>query len=246
MRKLLIILLFIFPMGAAASDCFPFDAWRAAIVAGDGDEAQAVLDRAGKACGCSEDDQHCLPLPGFSVAISVTELQDVGRRMLDWQKSLPERCKSTESNADRNRESMENCYKKQTVAFHDGIEGEAYGRLFAPMVLEMGPLDKEQIDFTPGPGGAPVPKRKQYSREAERIGKQICDLETRLEDNKGKLERVRRRGNISPGAKYRRERELQRLVKEMTDLIVRLKQDFRQKTGETFNPFDFCGPAAAE
>ena len=248
MRKWLVILVLVLllPAGAMADDCFDFSAWREAVVKGDESAAAAAIQAGRIACGCTEATHTCLALPGFSRPVSPADLEEITARLFAWRKGLPDRCRSTDTDPGARREQEQKCYKRLSLAFHEGLLGEEYGRLFAPMALEVSRdlLTGETSGATPPPGGIEPRVKKTYRREVRMIGEQICRLEVRLHENKGKLERVKRRGNQNVAAKRQREAELIKLVKELSDLVLRLRHEFRQKTGESFNAYDFCGPDA--
>jgi hypothetical protein len=229
----------------AAAPCLDFDAWRAAVIAGDADTARGAIITAQTACGCADDAALCLGLPGFSEVTSPKELRDTTDRLLQWHASLVGVCDRQDADPERETELENACYSSRARVFSEGLAGEKYGRLWAPIPLEIaGQLVPKSENGQPLPGGVEARPKKEYSYEIQKIGRQICTATIRLEQTKQRHERVLRRTSMVDGDKRAREIELLEEIKDLSELISNLKRDFRQKTGETFTAYDFCGPHA--
>jgi hypothetical protein len=229
------------PAVAAAADCFDYAAWRQAVVEGDLARAGALVTGAKAACQCASDDTGCLPVLGSSRVVSVNWLNDAAQRLTAWRKVLVDACQKLPESTPEQQQAKRTCYQEHAQTFADGLAGEVNGQALAaipPLIAQGLGANLGQTTNPTLPGDKPPPK--EYSDEVKGIGRQICSLTERLEDDKDKLDRVRRRGSEAGAAKAQRMAELEDEIRTVSEMLLTLKRKFRSLTGEDFNAFDFC------
>jgi hypothetical protein len=231
---------------ARADDCAHFDDWRQALIAGDAAQADKILAATQKACGCVSEKDNCLSFPGYPQLIPPELWRETGRRLTDWRTETLAKCAPLPESTPAELEAKRQCFASRAKAFAEGLGGENFGRTLAPIPWAMVDANLKQLGPAPMAPAADK-KAKVFTAEATTIGKQICDLSRELEDAADKLERVKRRGMEVGNTKQRRVDELETEIHDLTDLIVGQKRKFRELTGDSWNPFDFCGaPSSPE
>lgn len=229
------------PLAAVADDCFDFDRWQTAIVDGQAALADAAVDDALTACNCAGETDTCLTLPGRTVPTTPARVRANARRLIQWRDGLDRRCARSDASPEEREQKRRECMFAQAGAFSEGLAGEPDGRVLAALpgkiVTAIAPA---------GDGNGPDPvtpettPEKAYSTEAMTIGKQICRLTLRLEENKGRLKRVLRQTTLPAVERRQREMALKQSIKELSETIQALKKQFTQLTHERFEAFTFC------
>ena len=235
-------------LGATDENCFDHERWRQAVRDGDAEAALDALEKGVGECVCETETNSCLPFPGSGKLLAPAWLRDVTERLVDWQKTVQKSCGSLEESDKEKEQAKWKCYQDQARTFSDGLAGEADGRLISSLPLEI--AEKWSHHLTQPPQGSKAndqaPTAKNYSNEAQEIGRRICLLDTRLQETQEILGRVKRRGSMTAAENQRRAEELEKVVKELNGSLLELRTKFQRLTGEVFNPYSFCGPKTDE
>jgi hypothetical protein len=175
---------------------------------------------------------------------SPTHLRETARRVTAWRAEALSACRPLPEASPAEVRAKRDCLRSRADAFAEGLSGEPFGRAMAqlPPAAIRSELDRLPEAPNANGGGKPTREIKDYSEEAQAIGRQICTLTTRLEAAADRLDHVKRRGPEGAEYKWQREQELNAEIKELSDALLSLKRKFQLLTGEKYDPFVFCGP----